>query len=74
MEAKFLAITKESWMSLRIASEKKEESEKEQIYVSFTDLYERKQLWLEEQLNKGHRVFLTPKKGRVLEIKLVEYR
>ena len=59
-------------MSLRIAGEKKEEVK--EIYISFTDLYEKKQSWLEQKLSEGYRVFLNPKKGRALEIKLVSYQ
>jgi hypothetical protein len=60
-------------MTLRVVDDKKEEK-KEHLYITFTELYSRKQSWLEEKLNEGHRIFLNPKSGRVLEIKLVDYR
>jgi hypothetical protein len=61
-------------MTLRVVGEKKDEEKKEDLHLTFTDLYSKKQAWLEEQLNKGHRIFLIPKKGRIMEIKLVDYR
>ncbi len=60
-------------MTLRVVDEKKEEK-KEHLYITFTDLYKNKQGWLEEQLAKGHRIFINPKSGRILEIKLVDYK
>lgn len=61
---------------MRLISDKKEDDKpkKEDIYISFTDLYKMKQRWLEEKLTEGHRVFLNPKKGRIIQISLAEYR
>jgi len=59
-------------MTLKIINEEK--PQEKEIYISFTDLYSKKQGWLEEKLAEGYRVFLTPKKGRALEISLVKYR
>jgi len=61
-------------MTLRVVGEKKDEEKKEDIYLSFTDLYSKKQAWLEEKLNEGHRIFLNPKSGRPIELKLVDYK
>ena len=60
-------------MTLRVVDEKKE-LEKEDIYLSFTDLYSRKQAWLEEQLAKGHRIFLLPKRGPAIQLVLAKYK
>jgi hypothetical protein len=60
-------------MTLRVVDDKKEEK-KESLYITFTDLYKFKQSWLEEKLHEGHRVFIMPKKGRALEVKLVDYK
>jgi hypothetical protein len=60
-------------MTLRVVDEKKE-LEKEDIYLSFTDLYSKKQSWLEEQLAKGHRIFLLPKRGPAIQLSLVKYK
>lgn len=59
-------------MSLRIAGEKKEEVK--EIYISFTDLYAKKQCWVEQKLSEGYRVFLNPKKGKPIELKFVSYQ
>jgi hypothetical protein len=62
-------------MTLKIAGQKPEASEPDKIlYITFTDLYKNKQCWLEEKLAEGYRIFINPKKGRVLEVKLVDYR
>jgi hypothetical protein len=63
----------EGSMTLRVVDDKKEEK-KEDIYITFTELYSRKQSWLEEQLSKGHRVFLMPKKGPAIQLILAHYR
>jgi len=60
-------------MTLKIAGNKHEEPEKV-LYITFTDLYKNKQNWLEEKLAEGYRIFINPKKGRVLEISLVSYK
>ena len=60
---------------MRLISDKKEDDKKkEDLYITFTDLYKNKQEWLESKLAEGHRIFINPKKGRVLQVSLVEYR
>jgi hypothetical protein len=59
-------------MTLKIAHEEK--PQEKEIYISFTDLYAKKQGWVEQKLLEGYRVFLNPKKGRALEISLVKYK
>lgn len=63
-------------VDMRLISEKKEEEnpKKEDLYITFTELYARKQCWIEQKLAEGHRVFINPKKGRILQVSLVEYK
>ena len=61
-------------MTLKIAQEEKSQEKKEDIYISFTELFSRKQEWIEEQLAKGHRIFLMPRKGPAIQLVLVSYR
>lgn len=61
-------------MTLKIAGNKSEEPKEKTIYITFTELYSKKQCWLEERLQEGYRVFINPKKGRALEVSLVEYK
>lgn len=58
-------------MTLKLASEKKEEPK--EIYLSFSELIAKKQAWVEEKLAQGHRVFLLPRRGRTIELTLVKY-
>lgn len=61
---------------MRLISDKKEDDKpkKEDLYVTFTDLYKNKQGWIEQKLLEGHRIFINPKKGRIIQISLAEYR
>ena len=61
-------------MTLKLANDKKEEPEKKDLYITFTDLYKRKQGWIEEMLADGWRIFINPKKGRIIQVSLVEYK
>lgn len=44
------------------------------IFISFSDLYQKKQSWLEEQLCEGKRVFLISKRGLPIKLSLAEFK
>lgn len=54
--------------SKKVAREEEVPTLPKDIYITFTELYTKKQVWLEEMIDKGHTLYLMPKKGAPLKI------
>ena len=59
-------------MSFKKVSPDSPEEKPKVLFIKFTDLYIKKQEWLEDKLIEGYTVYLTGRSGRPLKISLTE--